>query len=164
MHKWAIKWGVSMAALQDLQALFGLNGSAVESAPVVTVGREGSEAAVQAAVRLEAARAGLRLWRNNVGALKDERGVPIRYGLANDTAQLNKSIKSGDLIGARSVVVTPNMLGRTVAVFTSRECKPAGWSFSGTERETAQLRWIELVNGLGGDASFVTGPGSFAQC
>lgn len=159
LYEWAAQWGVGMAAIQDLQRRLGMIGTDAEPMPELFTGT--SEAAVQAGVRIEAARAGLRLWRNNVGALVDERGVPVRYGLANDTPALNKKIKSGDLIGIRPRVITPQMVGQVIGQFTSRECKPVGWRWSGTDRELAQLAWCDLVNGLGGDACFVTGPGTF---
>lgn len=119
-----------------------------------------NEATVQALVRLEAARAGHVLYRNNVGVLLDARGVPVRFGLANDSAAVNEHVKSADLIGIKRVVVTPDMVGRTLGVFLSREVKAEGWHFTGTPREVAQLRWIDLVTSYGGDAAFCTGTGS----
>ncbi len=121
-----------------------------------------SESNVQANVRLEAARIpGVMLWRNNVGVLRDQNDRPVRYGLANDSPQLNRQLKSGDLIGWRSVVITPDMVGRTVAVFVSRECKYEGWRFNpNDEREAAQARWRDLILAAGGDAAFTAGPGS----
>lgn len=160
LEQWAIKHGVSYAALQELRASWGLHGTAEEPTPTHGAARS-DEAAVQGRVRLEAAQLGLRLWRNNVGALTDERGVPVRYGLANDTKALNKAIKSGDLIGLRPVVITPAHVGRTLGQFVSRECKPAGWTWSGNERELAQLKWAQMINACGGNAAFVTGTGSF---
>lgn len=118
------------------------------------------EADTVALIRLEASRLGLRLWRNNVGAARDERGNFFRYGLANETAAMNKQIKSGDLIGIRPILVTPGMVGSTVGIFTSRECKRPGWRYAGTPREVAQFAWIELVTSLGGDAGFATGEGT----
>jgi hypothetical protein len=53
------------------------------------------------------------------------------------------------------------MVGTTVLRFTSREIKRAGWKFSGTLEECAQLQWCNLINSLGGDAKIVSGPGSF---
>ena len=47
-----------------------------------------SEAAVQQQVRYDAAKSGDILFRNNVGVLMDDRGVPVRYGLANDSKQI----------------------------------------------------------------------------
>lgn len=119
-----------------------------------------SEAAVGVQVRLEASRLGIRLWRNNVGAGYMQDGSFIRWGLCNDSAAVNAKIKSADLIGIRPVLITPEMVGRTIGQFVSREVKAADWRWRGTDRERAQLAWAELVNSLGGDAAFTTGPGS----
>lgn len=123
-----------------------------------------SEAYVQSLVRLEAPAKGVRLWRNNVGVLLDATGRPVRYGLANDSATLNRELKSGDLIGWRPVLITPDMVGRVIAQFVSRECKPADWrpALSGErwEHEEAQRRWAKLINDAGGDAGFATGEGT----
>jgi hypothetical protein len=119
-----------------------------------------SEAAVQAQVRLEAARKGLKLWRNNVGVLRDERNVPVRYGLANDSKRLNETVKSGDLIGWRSVLITPAHVGSLIAQFVSRECKRPDWKYSGDDHERAQLRWAEVVTADGGDAAFCNREGT----
>jgi hypothetical protein len=118
-----------------------------------------SESAVQSLVRLAGPKVGMRLFRNNVGAIKDERGVPVRYGLANDSPALNKRLKSSDLIGWRRLPIAPAMVGCVVAQFVSLECKRPGWSFGpGDEREEAQRRWLELVLADGGYAKFVTDP------
>lgn len=116
-----------------------------------------SEATIQAKVRLEAARQGICLFRNNVGVLKDATGRPIRYGLANDSSRINGVVKSGDLIGWLPLVITQEHVGQTIAQFTSLECKAGGWEYSGTEREKAQLAWIRLVIAGGGYAKFTTG-------
>jgi hypothetical protein len=117
-----------------------------------------SETAVQAAVRLEAARRGMRLWRNNVGALLDSRGVPVRYGLANDSKQLNQMIKSADLVGWEVVRITPDMVGTYIARVLSVECKPEGWAFNPNDaHEVAQKAWADLINRDGGRALFATG-------
>lgn len=119
-----------------------------------------NEAAVQSLVRLEAVEKGVRLWRNNVGALIDSRGVPVRFGLANDSATLNKAIKSGDLIGWRPVLIGPEHVGMTIAQFVSRECKRPGWVYHGSPHEVAQAEWLRLVQADGGDAAFCTGVGT----
>lgn len=125
-----------------------------------------TETRVQAAVRLEMARRGYRLWRNNSGVLYDERGTPVRYGLGNDSHQLNRKIKSSDLIGWHPLVITPGHVGLTIAQFVSLECKPSGFKLTdglltGTGEEAqriqAQKAWIDLVLGDGGEARFVTG-------
>lgn len=140
---------------------------------MVSTGRNmPSEAEVQAAVRLEYARRGYRLWRNNVGVLPDATGRPIRYGLGNDSPQVNRRLKSSDLIGWAPVIITPALVGETIARFVSFECKPSGWHPStkyGPEdialattpedvrRELAQQAWMGLVTLDGGEARFMTG-------
>lgn len=104
-----------------------------------------NEAAVQAEVRLEAARRGVLLWRNNSGALKDETGRLVRYGLGNDSTQTNRVMKSADLIG-----IGPG------GIMHAYEVKRPGWKYTGTEREVAQLAFLDLVRSRGGVAAFVT--------
>lgn len=157
LSDWADKWGVPREALPDLVQMVG----AIAPAPPPPPKDDSSEAWAQSAIRLEGAAFDTYLYRNNVGALKDERGVPVRYGLANDTKELNKVYKSGDLIGLRAVVIRPEHIGRTFGQFVSREIKAPGWKFTGTPRETAQLNWANLINRLGGDACFASGLGSF---
>lgn len=152
--QWAAQWRVPLEAIQDLQYRLGLDAPPDATS---TPGTGRSEAWVQSAVRLEASKLGWRLFRNNVGAFQDSTGRWVRYGLANDSAALNKKLKSGDLVGIKPVVVTPEMVGQKLGVFVSREVKQEGWRYTGTEREVAQLAWINLVNSLGGDAAFTTG-------
>lgn len=146
---WATRHHVGHDALDELSALLGTVDIAEGSA---------SEARVQSQVRLAAPAAGMRLWRNNVGVLKDERGVPVRYGLANDSPALNKRLKSSDLIGWRRLPVTPAMVGTHVAQFVALECKREGWRPSPTDaHEAAQRAWLTLVTVDGGVGKFVTG-------
>ena len=147
-EKWVFDWGISPAALTDLR-------NRLAQTPVTPGGK--GEAVVQQAVRLRACQEGVRLWRNNVGACQDATGRQIRYGLGNDSSKINKHIKSSDLIGITPVTVTPADIGRTLGVFTSIECKHSGWRYSGTERELAQLAWLELVAAMGGIGRFETG-------
>ena len=154
--RWAARNGIGMQALDELRGLFGLHGGNLMPLPVTGT----SEAAVQAVVRLEAARKGVRLFRNNVGALLDSRGVPVRYGLANDSKQVNDVVKSADLIGWRPLLIAPGHVGHYVGQFVSRECKAFDWHYTGNAHEQAQVAWAELVNAGGGDASFCTGEGT----
>lgn len=155
LETWAIQWGVPFAALADLRERLRLNGN-----DYMDEKAGASEAAVQAVVRLEASRKGVLLWRNNVGALKDERGVLVRYGLANTSAGENKILKSGDLVGVRPVLIGPQHVGQTIGQFVSREVKEKGWAYKATPREAAQLAWANLVLSVGGDASFCSGEGT----
>ena len=152
--QWALRHGISAQALHELDVMFGTFTHS-------DGGGDGrSEAAVQADVRLEAAGVGVHLFRNNVGVLTDKEGRPVRYGLANDSAKLNKVIKSSDLIGWRRVRITDAHVGQTIAQFVSRECKRPGWVPKNDERETAQLKWLQLVCANGGDGKFCTGVGT----
>lgn len=154
--QWAIKWGVPFEALAELTSdVLGLEGN--DPMPPKS---GNSEDAVQAVVMLEAPHKGVKLWRNNVGVLQDDRGVPVRYGLANQSPAQNKILKSGDLIGIRKVFITPAMVGWTIGQFVSREVKKVGWRYTGDAHETAQLNWANLINSYGGDAAFVTGEGT----
>lgn len=154
LMQWALRHGVSAQAMYELDVLFGIRSDLPKA------DGSQSESAVQAAVRLEAAGKGIHLFRNNVGVLKDENGRPVRYGLANDSAKLNKIVKSGDLIGWRRVRIEQSHVGSVIAQFVSRECKRGDWSYSGTEHEVAQLAWIQLVTASGGDAKFCNSTGS----
>lgn len=119
-------------------------------------------------IRVEAAKRGDMLWRNNVGATPSKevctcsfcgrkttiRRTPVRYGLANDSAKLNEFIKSADLIGITRKVITPQDVGQIVGQFTSIEVKPDGWKYTGAGREKAQRNWLDLVNNMSGLAVF----------
>lgn len=154
-NQWAERWQIPPQALEELRAVMGAAGQ--EPPPPELAGM--SEAAVQAQVRLEASRMGVRLWRNNNGATFDESGRMIRYGLANDSPALSKRVKSSDLIGITPYRVTPADVGRVLGVFTSYEVKRVGWKYTATAREVAQAAWIALVVSLGGLAKFVNKPG-----
>lgn len=152
---WAKRHNISPLALAELKAT--LIGDPLPSAPTHRGKDVHSEGAVQNLVRLEAARKGVRLWRNNVGVLMDATGRPVRFGLANDSKQLNDQLKSGDLIGWRQVIITQEMVGTVIAQFVSREVKEAGWHYTGSGREAAQKRWIDMIVADGGDAAFTAG-------
>lgn len=97
--------------------------------------REESELLV--AILLECGSGATRLFRNNVGVLQDRNGQHIRYGVCNPGGS--------DLIGWTKVVITPEMVGQTVAVFTAVETKTA------TGRVTPeQQRFIQAVADSGG--------------
>lgn len=152
--EWSIKWGIPLEAIHDLKQSIGLG---PETGP--TALNLGSEGAVQQLARMRIADEGGRLFRNNVGACYDETGRFIRYGLANDSAAMNRRVKSSDLIGIRPVRIEPYMVGQTLGQFVARECKQKGWRYSGTQREEAQLRFLELISSMGGDAKFDNGEG-----
>lgn len=153
LFEWAKRWGVPQQAIEELKIMVGVKETKV---PKDSVG----EAAVQSKVKLEASKKGARLWRNNVGATYTNEGSFIRYGLANDSKQVNETIKSADLIGIKPVIITSKMIGFTIGQFVSREIKSSTWKYAGTPRELAQLKWAELILSLGGDACFARGEGT----
>lgn len=162
-----MRWNIPQQAFAELAQC-----SIVAPDPDALVGGK-TEAYVQSAVRLEAPKAGVYLWRNNVGAgaLVNRRELcddcqqkharrMIRWGLANDSKQLNERMKSADLIGIRPIRVTPDMVGYIIGQFYSRECKREDWTFTGSPEEQAQLAWATLINSLGGNAKIVNATGS----
>lgn len=117
-----------------------------------------SESAVQNDIRLDAAYRNVLLHRNNVGVLLNENGRPVRYGLANDSKNLNENIKSSDLIGITPVFITPDMVGTILGVYTAIECKPDGWKFNIFDKHClAQSNFHDIVTRHGGKAGFATG-------
>ncbi len=159
MHAWAMKWQIPYAALHELQVMYGMVDT---SAPVPDERpTPRSEAAVQAVVRIEATKAGDRLFRNNRGAGLMESGSFVRFGLANDTSAMDKIIKSGDLIGIHRRLIGPEDVGHIIGQFDSAEIKREGWVYSGTPEEIAQKRWADLVISMGGRARFIHREGMF---
>jgi len=132
-----------------------------------------SEAEVQQAVRLEASKRGMRLWRNNCGAFKEGDRL-VRYGLANESSAVSKTTKSSDLIGITPYAVTPEDAGfqqvngqwvrvkepRVLGIFTAIECKKTGWEYkSGDRRAEAQANFLNMIIDMGGFALFATAVG-----
>ena len=131
-----------------------------------------SEATVMQEVRLEVSRRNARVFRNNNGVAVDNRGNRVRYGFANESKQINQILKSSDLIGFTPVVITPDMVGKKVAIFTAIEVKKSSWKYTGDMpcickpgksqcihcHEKAQNTFIDMINNQGGYAQFVTDP------
>lgn len=117
-----------------------------------------SEAQIQDELTLVAAYRGERLWRNNSGAgTIQQSGSFVRWGLGNTSSVVNERFKSADLVGIRAVIITPDMVGKVIGQFYTRECKPEGWKYHGTPEEEAQARWLNVVRAMGGDAAFHNG-------
>lgn len=152
ISSWALKHGISAAALRDLGDVLSSQSNAEPPA--------GEESQVVKLVRLEASKRGARLWRNNSGAGKLENGSFVRWGLCNESPGMNKVMKSADLIGIKPVIITPSHVGTVIGQFLARECKHPGWKYSGTDRERAQLNFLTLIETLGGDAKFTNSEGS----
>ena len=97
-----------------------------------------SEQRIQQEIRLAVSHGDTKLFRNNTGTLRDQHGRPVSFGLARGSA---------DLIGWRTVTVTPEMVGSQVAVFLSIEVKtPTG------RVQPEQQQWLDAVQAAGGIA------------
>ena len=96
-----------------------------------------NEAYVQNKIRLEVGVGEVRLFRNNTGALLDQSGRLIKFGLCKG---------SSDLIGFRSITITPDMVGTKVAVFSAIEVKDKG------KTTVDQRNFINVINKSGGFA------------
>lgn len=95
-----------------------------------------SEQELQQRIRLALGQGPVRLWRNNVGALRDPRGRLVSYGLCRG---------SSDLIGLRQLTIGPEHLGQRLAVFAAIEIKAQ------RGRVTAeQQQFLAVVQQLGG--------------
>jgi hypothetical protein len=97
-----------------------------------------TEQQIQQEIRIACSTGDTRLFRNNTGTLRDQHGRPVQFGLCKGSA---------DLIGWRTVTVTPDMVGTQVAVFLSIEVKtPTG------RLRPEQQQWLDVVQAAGGIA------------
>lgn len=98
------------------------------------------EQRIQNDIRLALGSGAARLFRNNTGALKDSTGRLVRYGLCQG---------SSDLIGLRTVTITPDMVGQQLAVFTAIEVKDRA---KPTAEQQAFIQMVLQAGGLAGVA------------
>lgn len=105
-----------------------------------------NETPITKSIRLALSRGSIRLFRNNCGVLQNEYGGWVHFGLADG---------SGDLIGWRTITITPDMVGKSVAQFCSVEVKRPG-SRTDKKRAEDQANWRNAVNAAGGVGVQVT--------
>ena len=96
-----------------------------------------NEAYVQNKIRLAIGSGEVRLFRNNTGALLDMQGRLVKFGLCKG---------SSDLIGFKSVTITPDMVGQKIAIFSAIEVKDKG------KTTVDQKNFINIVQKAGGYA------------
>ena len=107
------------------------------------------ETGVQRDIMLDMSVNGNRGFRNNNGVLQDRTGGYVKYGLGNGTS---------DIIGLTSIEITPEMVGKRVAIFTAMEVKKDEASKlrdDVNKKKKQQGKFIELVKKMGGIAGFV---------
>ena len=119
------------------------------------------EAIVQNKIRLALGRIpGLRLFRQNVGKFwtgKKERGPGVVTLGPQDVVlrnarpvQAGLCVGSSDLIGWQRIEVTPDMVGKRIAVFVALEVKGPR-----TRTRKEQLNFVQQVVDAGGKAGIV---------
>ena len=105
-------------------------------------------------VMLNCCRGAVRLFRQNTGT----GWVGVIVGRTKDTITLKNPrplnaglcVGSSDLIGWKSVVITPDMLGKRVAIFTALEVKTEDGRATG-----AQRNFISNIRDCGGISGIV---------
>lgn len=108
------------------------------------------EAAVSNAIQLSLRGEPVRLLRNNVGGLKDSTGRFVAYGLGSQGGNVLRG--PSDLIGWRTITITPDMVGQTLAVFAAVEVKDRAKATPEQEQFIAQ---VQAAGGLAGVAHSV---------
>ena len=100
-----------------------------------------SETTIVQNIRLALSNGFVRLFRNNVGVLQDREGRYVTYGLCKG---------SSDLIGWKSLVITPDMVGKRIAQFIALEAKSASGKV--TDEQRAFILAVRQAGGRAGMA------------
>lgn len=104
-----------------------------------------SERNIQALIQIELSKHGVIPFRNNVGAYTSEAGHRVSFGVGGRGGS--------DLICITPVTITPDMVGKTIGVFTAIEVK--------TEKGKAsdwQKKFIASVQRVGGFSGIARSP------
>ena len=96
---------------------------------------------------LTASKLKFRLFRNNRGFFWTlDKKRKVKAGLLAE--------HSGDYIGWRTIEITPDMVGKRVAVYCEVEMKREGWVKPKTKHEEDQKERLDKVKKFGGIAGF----------
>ena len=93
------------------------------------------ETKIQNRIMMDMSEKGYLVWRNQVGLFKTLDGRTVNIGIKG----------SSDLMAIKPTVITPEMVGQTLAVFVAVEVKTA----TGRQSEP-QKKWQKAVEKLGG--------------
>jgi len=147
IHEWACRHNLQRAAYEELLVILN------PSLGIAKAEKGKSEGAVQSGLRILAPQHRASLWRNNTGAFKDDSGRWVRYGLGNDSKQLNAVWKPSDLIGITTVAAS--YIGQEFGVLTAVEVKEEGWhQIPSDKRAAGQANFMNTVVSMGGLAGF----------
>lgn len=111
--------------------------------PFLAEGTVGAETGIVKDLLVYGSELGARLFRNNSGSLPDLNGRWVTFGVGNPPGG------GSDLIGLTPVVITQDMVGKTIGVFTAAEIKTVKG-----KKADEQLAFIETIRRLGGKAGF----------
>lgn len=103
-----------------------------------------SESVILRQILIRASQLGARLFRNQVGVYKLHDGRWLTSGLC---------VSSSDLIGWTPIVITPEMIGRTLAVFTAVEGKRP--KKNATDKQADFISAVVAAGGIAGVARSV---------
>ena len=92
------------------------------------------ETKIQNRIMMDMSKKGYLVWRNQVGLFKTMDGRTVNIGIKG----------SSDLMAVKPTVITPEMVGQTLAVFVAVEVKTA----TGQQSEP-QKKWQKAVEKLG---------------
>lgn len=92
------------------------------------------ETKIQNRIMMDMSKKGYLVWRNQVGLFKTMDGRTVNIGIKG----------SSDLMAVKPTVITPDMVGQTLAVFVAVEVKTA----TGRQSEP-QKKWQKAVEKLG---------------
>ena len=113
------------------------------------------ETAVLNTIMLRCSRGLDRIFRNNQGVAWQGDGKPKRVGKSDILITNARAVAYGvggdggsDLLGWSSIIITPEMVGQRIAVFTAIEVKRPG----GTPTDE-QLNFVQRVREAGGRAA-----------
>jgi hypothetical protein len=101
-----------------------------------------SESDLYGQIAIEATRLDHRAWRNNIGVARYKRNDQIyvvRYGIPGPGG--------ADMIGYTKRIITLDMVGSAVAIFTGAECKVGK-----RKAEDDQSKFLEAIRNAGGIA------------
>lgn len=118
------------------------------------------EAKASLQVRLAANLQGCRLFKNNTGVAYDKFDRPVFFGLGNEGKKNKESDRTPDWVGWHNVVITSEMVGKTLPVFLAIDAKKTGFkhkkNYAKSTREYGQDKFFQKViksNGVAGFAA-----------
>jgi len=113
----------------------------VEAKKMDTESESRLESDISNCIRLSLSQIGVRIFKNVAGLFYTRDGRPVKAGLMNGFS---------DLVGYKSVVITPDMVGQKLAVIVTLEVKtPTG------RVKPEQQNFIDQVKKAGGIAGIV---------